>query len=97
MADTKRAPGGAKARRSRIPEFTSIQEEAAWWDAHDVTDYLDETSPVELVFEHRPGPRPVVVPLDPDGFRALEIKAKERGVSPTALAREWIEERLRSA
>lgn len=27
---------------SRIPDFASREEEAAWFDAHDMGDYLDE-------------------------------------------------------
>ena len=97
MTASKRTPPTAEPRKSRIPTFKSIQEEAAWWEAHDVTDYLDELTLVKLVFKPRSAPRPVVIPLDPDGFTALETKARERGLTPTALAKEWIEERLRSA
>jgi len=97
MAPSKRTPLAAGPGKSRIPKFKTIQEEADWWDTHDFTDYLDEMTPVKLVFKPRPSPRPVVVPLDSAGFTALETKAKERGVTPTALAKERIEERLRSA
>ena len=39
---------------TRIPDFRSPEEEAAFWDTHDVTDYLDELRPVQV----RPSPRP---------------------------------------
>ena len=32
---------------SRIPVFTSREEEAAWWDSHDLADYQDEVETVE--------------------------------------------------
>ena len=32
----------------RIPEFQSREEEAAFWDTHDVTDYLAELRPVAV-------------------------------------------------
>lgn len=35
-------------RPSRIPEFAGVEEEAEWWDTHDITDYLDELRPVTL-------------------------------------------------
>lgn len=35
---------------SRIPAFSSREEEAAWWDTHDITDYLDELKPVNVRF-----------------------------------------------
>jgi hypothetical protein len=30
---------------SQIPEFATREEEAEFWDSHDVTDYLDELKP----------------------------------------------------
>jgi hypothetical protein len=37
-----------KKIKSRIPEFKSREEEAAFWDTHDFTDYLDEMKPVKV-------------------------------------------------
>ena len=34
----------------RIPDFATRAEEAAWWDTHDITDYLDELEPVTVRF-----------------------------------------------
>ena len=34
----------------RIPTFASREEEAAWWDSHDLADYLDEFEPIEVTF-----------------------------------------------
>jgi glutathione S-transferase len=33
----------------RIPAFNNIEEEAEFWDTHDITDYLHEMEPVNLV------------------------------------------------
>ncbi len=30
----------ADQQRNRIPDFASREEEAAFWEAHDITDYL---------------------------------------------------------
>ena len=35
---------------TRIPEFAKFEEEADFWDNHDMGDYWDETEPVELKF-----------------------------------------------
>lgn len=35
---------------SRIPVFTSREEEAAWWDSHDLADYQDEFETVDARF-----------------------------------------------
>ena len=34
--------------RGRIPAFKSVEEEAAFWDTHDVTDYPEESRPVRF-------------------------------------------------
>jgi hypothetical protein len=38
---------------SRIPEFANLEEEAAFWDTHDTTDFKDEFHPVTVLFEVR--------------------------------------------
>jgi hypothetical protein len=70
------------------------REVADFWDTHSAADYWDELSPVST--EERPAAREVVtLRLDPKAARALRAVARRRGVSYTALAREWISERLR--
>jgi hypothetical protein len=32
----------------RIPAFASVEEEAAFWDTHDFTDFAAESSPVQI-------------------------------------------------
>ena len=32
----------------RIPAFTNVEEEAAFWDTHDFTDFAEESTPVQL-------------------------------------------------
>jgi hypothetical protein len=81
-------------RRKRIPEFRSREEEAAFWDTHDVTDYLDELRPVRV----RAAPHlsaGMTVRLDPADREILGRIASERGVGPSTLVRMWIKERLR--
>ena len=34
--------------RGRIPAFDSIEDEAVFWDTHDITDFLAESTPVHL-------------------------------------------------
>ncbi len=37
-----------KKKESRIPKFANREEEAAFWDTHDISDYWDELKPVKL-------------------------------------------------
>jgi hypothetical protein len=77
-----------------MPDFTSREEEAAFWDTHDVTDYLDELRPVRVT--PMPGlSRGMTVRLDPEDRAALGKLAAARGIGPSTLVRMWIKERLR--
>ena len=81
---------------SWIPEFSGREEEAEFWDTHDVTDYLDELRPVRV----RAMPnlaRGMTVRLDDADREALGRIAVERGVGPSTLVRMWIKERLRES
>jgi hypothetical protein len=43
----------ASKRTSRVPIFTSREEEAAWWDSHDLADYQDEFETVKGRFAEK--------------------------------------------
>ena len=78
---------------SRIPQFASREEEAAWWDSHDITDYLDELKPAKVRFAKNLS-EGLTVRLDPATMRALRERAKRHGIGPTTLIRMWVMERL---
>ncbi|MDQ3225723.1 MAG: BrnA antitoxin family protein [Chloroflexota bacterium] len=78
-----------------IPAFHNREEEAEFWDTHDVTDYLDELRPVQVRFAPNLSTG-MTVRLDPDDRDALGRIAAERGVGPSTLVRMWIKERLRA-
>ena len=82
--------------RSKIPEFESLEEEAAFWDSHSLAEFEDELEPVELevVLPLRHG---ITVSLDNDAFHRLYAIAKKRGMSFVALAETWVLEALARA
>ena len=93
-------------RASRIPDFATIEEEAEWWDTHDITDYLDELTPIEITVsgafrarvEARQAastPDRLTVRLDPADRVALDRQARDRGIGPSTLVRMWIKHHLR--
>lgn len=99
MATTKpRTQGTAEAPKpSRIPTFHSIEEEAAFWDTHDSTEFEDEfedvTGEVEIVGIRLPNA--ITLKLDEATLAALDERAAARGMGAATLAREWVLERLR--
>ena len=82
-----------KHPKSRIPEFKTIQEEAEFWDTHDLTDYEDEFRPIKVRFAEKLFDR-VTIPVDADTLAQLEALAREEELNATALARRWVLERL---
>jgi len=79
---------------SRIPEFRSREEEAQWFDAHDMADYQDEYNTVRARFAQNLS-EGLNIRLDKETLATLRAKAHEQGIGPTTLVRMWILERLR--
>jgi hypothetical protein len=84
-------------KKYQIPEFASREEEAKWFDSHDMGDYLDEfevvdSSAVQVEANLSQG---ITVRLTPELLRELRTKAKAKGIGPSTLARMWIIEHLR--
>ena len=79
----------------RIPAFQSIEEEAAFWDSHDVTEFAgQELQPVEVTIGTELAER-LTVRLDQADRTELARRARAKGVGPSTLARMWLKERLR--
>lgn len=79
--------------RGRIPSFSSIEEEAAFWDTHDFTEFAAESSPVEISVGQELAER-LTLRLDQDDRQELLRRAKAKGIGPSTLARMWLKERL---
>lgn len=83
--------------KSRIPHFNSIEEEAAFWDSHDSTEFEDEFVEVDDVqFVMATPKKALTVRLEEPTLRDLRRVAKEKGIGPSTLVRMWILERLRN-
>ena len=83
-------------KKSRIPEFSSYQEEARWWETHSLADYQDEFKTVKVRFAKNLS-EGLHVRLDPETLMKLRVEAKEKGIGPTTLVRMWVKEQLRTA
>ncbi len=80
----------------RIPAFNNIEEEAEFWNTHDITDVLDELGPMTL----HAAPRLVslerlTIGLTREDREELDRRAAEQGIASPTLARRWIEDLLR--
>lgn len=79
---------------SRISEFKGRQEEAEWFDSHDMADYQDEFKTVKARFARQLS-QGITIRFDPETIERLRTVAHEKGVGPTTLARMWVLERLK--
>jgi hypothetical protein len=76
----------------KIPQTDSVQELAAFWDAHDLTDFESELQEVsEPVFERETEVR---IHLPSKQAETLRNLAKSQGVDSAALIRAWVLERV---
>ena len=92
----RREDSDRPSEKRRIPTFATREEAAAWWDSHDVTDYLDELTPVRVRFAKNLS-QGITIRFDAETLAELRKRAHEQGIGPTTLARMWILERLRSS
>jgi hypothetical protein len=79
----------------RIPSFANREEEAAFWEAHDVTEFAgQELQPIDVALGGELAER-LTVRLDQTDRQELARRARAKGVGPSTLARMWLKERLR--
>ena len=84
-------------KKSKIPKFTSREEEAKFWDIHSFADYWDEFEPVDVVVElSKPKEETLVLRVNKDVKKQLEQKAKDKGITISTLARILLTEKLRT-
>jgi hypothetical protein len=79
--------------KSRIPEFKSPEEEVAFWDTHDTTEFENEWKEVKIKFDV-PLVHVLQVELAAKVIDALSAVGQAQGLNASTLARQWLEERL---
>lgn len=78
----------------RVPAFQTEAEAAAFWDTHSPLDFPDEFEEVQVRFTRPLLRRGVAFELSPEAAERLRRVARERGTTPSALAQDWILQRL---
>jgi len=79
---------------SHLPRTDSISELAAFWEAHDLTDFEDELVEVsEPAFQRT---KHISVQLAAEDISALRTRARREHVSEADLISRWVHERLRA-
>ncbi len=84
-------------KKNKIPNFKNLEEEAEFWETHPVTDFVDETKDVDIVFElDKPKKESLILRVNRDMKRKLEKVAKKKKVSVSTLSRIWLAEKLQT-
>ncbi len=79
-----------------IPEeFASYEEAAEFWDTHDTTDYPDAFRPVKVKTMLKG--RHYEIEVEADVVKALQARAREKGVKVSHLASDLLRQQLAAA
>ncbi|MFN2455749.1 MAG: CopG family antitoxin [Pyrinomonadaceae bacterium] len=82
-----------RKNKSSLSEAQSYKEIGEFWDSHDLTDYWDQTTPVE--FEVEIESEATYFPVETSLSAKLVLLARRHGVSPETLLNLWIQEKLK--
>ena len=79
--------------KGRIPEFSSYEEMADFWDTHSLADYWDQTDPAESEIDPN-ARRRYLVAVDRELLARAQRMALARGLSTESLVNLLLEQRL---
>lgn len=79
----------------KIPKFTTLEEERAFWDSRDATDYIDDFEDAPDIVFARAKKEVLSLRLEPKISRKLKEMASREGMPPTTYARMLIIQGLR--
>jgi predicted DNA binding CopG/RHH family protein len=82
---------------TKIPEFETDEEMAAWFDTHDTADFMDdmeETAEKFDVIRTNFVTRLIDVRLRSDYFEAIQAVAERKGMPYQMLVQRWLLEKL---
>jgi len=81
-----------RKNKSSISKASSYQEIGEFWSEHDLTDFWDQTKPVE--FEVDIQSEKIYYPLERDIANEVSKIAQKRGVGAETLLNLWIKEKI---
>ncbi len=82
---------------NKLPKFKNYEEEAEFWDTHDLSEIWAKGEPVNIEFiDDSKKEEIIAVRVNPRLKERLEKESRIRGVSLSDLARMWFIEKLRS-
>ena len=82
-------------QRKNIPSFKSEEEERAFWETHDSTDYLDWTKTQQVIMPNlKPSTKTISLRLPQHLLDSIKAAANARDVPYQSLIKVWLQEKL---
>ena len=82
-------------QRKNIPSFKSEEEERAFWETHDSTDYLDWTKAQHVIMPNlKPSTKTISLRLPQHLLDSIKAAANARDVPYQSLIKVWLQEKL---
>ena len=83
-------------KQKKLPQFKSETEEAAFWAAHDATEYIDFSRAKRAVFSSlRPSTKTISIRLPESLIEHLKVLANKRDVPYQTLLKMFLAEKVR--
>ena len=84
-----------KKKFKTVPEFASEEEERAFWQQHDSSDYLDWTQAQQVVMPNlKPTTKTISLRLPQHLLDSIKSAAHARDVPYQSLIKVWLQEKL---
>jgi predicted DNA binding CopG/RHH family protein len=82
-------------KRKEVPKFASEEEERAFWDAHDSSDYIDWEAAERVRFSNlRPSTHSISLRLPLSLLERIKVAAHKRDVPYQSLIKMWLAEKV---
>ncbi|MFA7300781.1 MAG: CopG family antitoxin [Candidatus Shapirobacteria bacterium] len=86
-----------KIIKSKIPDFKNYEEEANFWDTHDITDFMSEMKHVKVKFNIKvPKEETIIVRLQRPMKKKMQAIADDMGLNLSAMMRMWMIEKMKT-
>ncbi|MEO6320621.1 MAG: BrnA antitoxin family protein [Polaromonas sp.] len=78
-----------------VPKFANVEQERAFWETHDSTDYLDWSKAQKVTFPNlKPTTRTISLRLPQHLLDSIKVAANARDVPYQSLIKVWLQEKL---
>jgi len=82
-------------QRKNIPKFKNEEEERAFWETHDSTDYLDWKKAQQVIMPKlKPSTKTISLRLPQHLLDSIKAAANARDVPYQSLIKVWLQEKL---